>query len=375
MTYSAPFKLGHSNKSVWQDAIDDCLQQTGNSTDANLAFLYVTDGHARELGKILRSLKQKTGIPHWVGSVGAAINCTNTEYYDQPAMVMMLGTFPENSFTMFNHAEDTHHLAATDTTDNIMSGVRIALVHGDPRNGQIPQVLEQLPDSLGNGYLIGGITSSESQLFFQIADDITEGQLSGVVFNDNVPIASGLSQGCTPIGQTHMLTDCDNHMAISIDNRPALDVFREEIGEVLAKDINRAAGYIFAAFPVQGSDTADYMVRNIIGIDPQNNMLAIGDQMKPETPIMFCRRDGRAAIRDMRRMLNQLKKRTGDATPRGGIYISCMGRGRHLFGDDAREMKMISEVFGEIPIVGFYANGEIAGQRLYGYTGVLTLFL
>ncbi len=374
MTYSTPFKLGHSNRSSWQDAIDDCLQQTGEAGNANLAFLYVTDGYAKDLGNILRSLKQKTGIHHWVGSVGAAVNCTNTEYYDQPAMVMMLAAFPEGSFSLFNHAEDSHHLSA-DETDELMTGVRIALVHGDPRNGRIPQLLESLPESLGNGYLVGGITSSESQIFFQIADEITEGQLSGVVFNDDIPVATGLSQGCTPIGQTHMLTDCDNHMAISIDNRPALDVFREEIGEVLSKDINRAAGYIFAAFPVRGSDTADYTVRNIIGIDPKNNMLAIGDQMKAETPIMFCRRDGRAAVKNMQRMLDDLKKRIGKATPRGGIYISCIGRGRHLFGEDNTEMKMISAVFGEIPIVGFYANGEIAGQRLYGYTGVLTLFL
>ncbi|HEB56943.1 MAG TPA: histidine kinase [Gammaproteobacteria bacterium] len=374
MTHSAPFKLGHSNKTNWQDAIEDCLQQTGDSADSNLAFIYVTDGYAKDLGKILRQLKLKTGIPHWVGSVGTAINCTNVEYYDQPAMVMMMAHFAENSFKLFNHTEDSHHLIEP-TTDNVMAGVRIALLHGDPRNGQIPQMLEQLPDQLGNGYLIGGITSSENQFFFQIADGITEGQLSGVVFNDDIPVISGLSQACSPIGQTHMLTDCDNHMAISIDNRPALDVFKEEIGEVLAKDVNRAAGYIFAAFPVRGSDTADYIVRNIIGIDPQNNMLAIGEQMKPQTPIMFCRRDGRAAIRDMQRMLKDLKKRAGNATPRGGIYISCMGRGRHLFGDDAREMKMISEVFGDIPIVGFYANGEIAGQRLYAYTGVLTLFL
>ena len=375
MTTSTPFKLGHSNKGHWQEAIDDCLQQTGKAENANLAFLYVTDGYAKNLGEILRCLKQKTGIVHCVGSVGSAINCTNTEYYEQPAMVMMLADFPEHSFTLFNHAEDTHHFSAKGEADDFMAGVRIALVHGDPRNGQLPQVLEQLSDRLDNGYLIGGITSSEEQRFFQIANDISEGQVSGVVFNHNVPIASGLSQGCTPIGETHMLTDCDQHMAISIDNRPALEVFKQEIGKALANDINRAAGYIFAAFPVRGSDTADYMVRNIIGIDPRNNMLAISDQMTADTPIMFCRRDRRAAINDMQRMLTELKKRIGSTTPRGGIYISCMGRGRHLFGDDNIEMKMISEVFGEIPIVGFYANGEIAGQRLYGYTGVLTLFL
>ncbi|MCW9025304.1 MAG: FIST C-terminal domain-containing protein [Gammaproteobacteria bacterium] len=109
-------------------------------------------------------------------------------------------------------------------------------------------------------------------------------------------------------------------------------------------------------------------------MDPEHNMLVIGDHMNPGSPMIFCRRDGRTAIKDMHRMLDDLKQRM-KTPPRGGIYISCMGRGQHLFGEGSREMKMISEVLGDIPIVGFYANGEIAGQNLYGYTGILTLFM
>jgi small ligand-binding sensory domain FIST len=36
---------------------------------------------------------------------------------------------------------------------------------------------------------------------------------------------------------------------------------------------------------------------------------------------------------------------------------------------------MIQDVFGDIPLVGFFCNGEISHNRLYGYTGVLTLFI
>jgi small ligand-binding sensory domain FIST len=370
---TAPFSLAHSNQTKWQQACDDCLQQLEQDENANLAFIYLTDGFAKDLGKILRYLKEHSQIKHWVGSVGAAVNCTNTEYYDQAAMVMMLTDFSEDSFTVFNHAENQSHLFKSDNDPYGMSA-RIALIHGDPRNGQMPELLQQLPEQIGNGYLIGGLSSSEQNFYYQIADDICEGQLSGVVFDESIQIATGVTQGCSPIGQAHVLTECDSHMAISIDNRPALDVFKEDIGEVLAKDINRAAGYIFAGFPIQGSDTGDYLVRNIIGIDPEHNMLAIGDHMKPDSPMIFCRRDGRTAIKDMHRMLEDLKQRM-TTPPKGGVYISCMGRGQHLFGDDSQEMKIISEVLGDIPIVGFYANGEIAGQNLYGYTGILTLFM
>ena len=50
-------------------------------------------------------------------------------------------------------------------------------------------------------------------------------------------------------------------------------------------------------------------------------------------------------------------------------------RGPNQFGDDSDELKMITKELGEFPLVGFFANGEISNNRLYGYTGVLTVFL
>ena len=52
-----------------------------------------------------------------------------------------------------------------------------------------------------------------------------------------------------------------------------------------------------------------------------------------------------------------------------------IGRGGALFGADSGELKMIKDAFGDIPLAGFFCNGEISHNRLYGYTGVLTLFV
>jgi small ligand-binding sensory domain FIST len=60
---------------------------------------------------------------------------------------------------------------------------------------------------------------------------------------------------------------------------------------------------------------------------------------------------------------------------RGGVYVSCLARGRSLFGTTGAEVGLLQSQLGEFPLVGFFANGEIADQRLYGYTGVLTLFV
>ena len=104
-------------------------------------------------------------------------------------------------------------------------------------------------------------------------------------------------------------------------------------------------------------------------------MVAIGDLLEDGDPIMFCRRDSESAVVDMRRMTEDLKRRIGDKPVRGGIYVSCMTRGPHQFAAPEREVDIIRDTLGEFPLAGFFANGEISRDRVYAYTGVLTLFL
>jgi small ligand-binding sensory domain FIST len=90
--------------------------------------------------------------------------------------------------------------------------------------------------------------------------------------------------------------------------------------------------------------------------------------------IQFCRRDARAAEEDLVRMIGSLKRRT-NGPPKGAVYYSCVARGPNMFGEESNELRLIERELGDVPLVGFFCNGEISHNRLYGYTGVLTLFL
>ena len=142
----------------------------------------------------------------------------------------------------------------------------------------------------------------------------------------------------------------------------------------LYSHLGRAAGYIHAAFLVEGSDTGDYMVRNLLGIDPVRGWLAIGNEVQAGDRVMFVRRDPKSAEEDLVATLKNLKNRL-PGPPRGGVYFSCVARGPNMFGDEGKELSLIREHLGDLPLVGFYGNGEISNNRLYGYTGVLALFL
>ncbi|UCC56878.1 MAG: FIST C-terminal domain-containing protein [Gammaproteobacteria bacterium] len=374
---STSISAASATGTTWQSIAEHCLADIGQGdTPANLGFLYVTEPLAAQLSSLLAYLRENTGIADWIGSVGSGICCTGREIYDEPAAAVMLATLPDNSYRLIPPGIDSMTDMITANRNWFAEqGVHFGIVHGDPRNSHVQQIIESLSAELNPGFLVGGLSSANDAMNqLQIAGDPCQDGLSGVLMSSGIPVISGLTQGCTPLEKKHTVTHCERNILAELDGRPALDVFREDIGEVLSKDLSKVAGYIFAGLPVSGSDTGDYLVRNLVGIDPDQKLLAIGDYVEEGDSIMFCRRDGETAREDMLRMLHDLGNRAAGKI-RGGVYYTCLGRGRHQFGENSEELRMIQDELGDFPLVGFFANGEISHNRLYGYTGVLTLFL
>lgn len=338
-----------------------------------LGFLYVTDAIAGDLASILTYLRQTTGIEDWTGTVGIGICATGAEYFDRSAAVAMVAALPKDSYFIFPAIQDGFEDLSPEAKDWIArTSPPFCIVHGDPNTPDTPALIEDF--SLQTcAFLVGGLSASRGA-YHQIAGQVSSGGLSGVLFAPGVEVATGLSQGCLPVSGSHIISDCLDNVIIGLDGENALDVFKDDVGELLSRDLNRAAGYIHAAFPIEGSDTGDYVVRNLVGIDPTRGWLAVGEEVEAGDRVMFVRRDPKSAEEDLKSMIVGLKKRL-PGPPRGGVYFSCVARGPNMFGEEGREMSLIQEHLGDFPVVGFFGNGEISNNRLYGYTGVLALFL
>ncbi|MHA1567498.1 MAG: FIST signal transduction protein [Alphaproteobacteria bacterium] len=367
------FCVAHGAGDSWARLAKQCGQELGpKGACGNLGLIYVTEALAGDLSSIVTYLRETTGIAHWAGAVAAGICAPQAEYFDGPALAVLACNFDAGRFQIL----PTVGADVSATLVGMGSWLgrtqpRFGIVHADPRSNDVAATIEVLAEVSGC-FLVGGMTAGRDEA--QVAD-VTVGEgVSGVLFAQDVEVATGLTQGCSPIGEMHTVTAMANRVVAELDDRPALEIFREEIGEVLARDLSRAAGYVHAALAVTGSDTGDYMVRNLLGIDVDSGCLAIGERLAVGDRLMFVRRDPLSAKKDMLRMLTELKDRVGDGA-KGGIYHSCVARGEHQFGPGAVEMTMIHEVFGDLPVVGFFGNGEIFHDRLYAYTGVLTLFV
>ena len=364
-----------SQQDTTQAVINDCIRQCEAApAEANFGFIYATDAMSADFAELLKQCKAATSIEHWVGSIGLAVITTGQEIYDLPAVSIMLANFDENEFTMvpvISREEELTsklHWPRTFVTN-------FGVIHGDPLNPQTQNLVEAMQQQLENGFLVGGLTSSRGS-HYQVADDVITGGISGVLFSENISVITNLSQGCSPVGEKHRITKAQENAAFLLDNKPALQVLMRDMEISDYQQLEQTAAEVFIGLCIPGSDKNDYTIRNLVGVDASHDIFAINDYITEDNEIVFCRRNQQTAVDDMQHMLDNIAGRLTRLNQkiRGGLYVSCLGRGREQFGNNCEEIKMIHKILGDFPLTGFFANGEIHHNKLYGYTGVLTLF-
>jgi small ligand-binding sensory domain FIST len=142
----------------------------------------------------------------------------------------------------------------------------------------------------------------------------------------------------------------------------------------------------------------DVTVRHIIGLDPGRRGVAVAASVEEGAQWVFCQRNVQAARADLMRICAEIREELEpqeltletahalhasemEAAPHparriaGAVYVSCTGRGGAHFGGPSAEMQLVRRALGDVPLVGFFAGGEIAHHHVYGYTGVLTVFI
>ena len=395
------FRHGHATHRDWRMATELCLaqvegqaRQPGHERRATLGLVYCTEALAAQFDAILDLLKLRTGVFEWAGTSGLGIAAGAGEYFEEPALAIMLCQFPEGAARVFSGV-----LRPPGRAERTPAGgyaAETALIHADPLTPDLGDLLEDMAGKLRSGRLFGGLSSGAGRTV-QVANRTLSGGLSGVVFGSEVALASRVAQGCQPLGPAHVVTRGQDNLIATLDGQAALDVLLRdcqvdlEAGAAAADGAARRAalvrvvrGTLCGLLPAPLAGTPDHWeeaeVRPLIGVDPQQRVLAIGDHVAVGARLRFCSRDRNAARLDLVRACSDLREECeqragGLAAIRGALYVSCIGRGSALFGRGSGELDIIREQLGEIPLVGFFANGEIAGKRLYGYTGVLTLFL
>jgi small ligand-binding sensory domain FIST len=417
------FPHAHATHPQWPMATGLVLAQLraqmalkGYANAPTLGLIYITDHYAPHAQDILDMLSGELPlVTDWSGTVGIGIAANNVEYVDEPALAVMLLELPSHEYRVFSGIAPL----------GLGFEAHTALVHADGDTPDLVELIEEMAARTDTGYLFGGLSSSRSQsVQFAVAADgnlsgfgaasgVLHGGLSGVAFGEGVALVSRVTQGCKPVSKARVVTEAAHNVVISLDGEPALDVMLRDLGISLerpqeALETVRATlvglvqtpggGAVDSALVRQtGNLGSDVTVRHIIGLDPGRRGIAVAAQVQTGAHLAFCQRNREAAQVDLVRICAEvreelepeeqtmetayaLQQSEADAAPHparriaGAIYVSCTGRGGAHFGGPSAELQTVRRALGDVPLVGFFAGGEIARNQLYGYTGVLTVF-
>jgi small ligand-binding sensory domain FIST len=386
---------------VWAQLSAQGVEDMG----ATLGWCYLTDELAPGAEAVMRALRERLPGVSWVGAVGAGVLATGVEYMDEPALAVMVCNLPPSDFRLFHGRRP---LPAFPMGHLRREGwhAHTAQVHADARSPELAELIAELAARTDTGYLFGGLSAGRHgspHLAWSATEDthassahtgVWHGGLSGVAFSDTIRLVSRVSQGCTPVGPRREVTRADRNVVYELDGEPALACLLKDLGvaatietdgwqrQALPKVRATLAGLTDA-----GSDLlehgrhfgADTRVRHLIGLDPGRQGVALADQVEEGMQMAFCQRHQQAARQDLVRICAEVREEFDPqehpgSEAVGAVYISCAGRGGAHFGGLNAEMELLSHALGNLPVVGFFAGGEVARHHLYGYTGVLTVF-
>src|SRR5439155_7747315 len=213
------------------------------------------------------------------------------------------------------------------------------LVFGDPFTFKIDTWLSTWNEAYPNCPVLGGLASgdySAQQTQLYLNGQVYEAGALALSLGGDVTLHSVISQGCTPIGETWTITKADRNLIYQIGNRPAYEVLVETLNKLPFEEKQRLRGNLFMGLVVneylEEFHRGDFLIRNLIGADPNSGVIAVGAFPRVGQTIQFQRRDAAAGTEDMEALLQATTKKLGKTPVYGACLCSCNGRGKGMFG-------------------------------------------
>jgi small ligand-binding sensory domain FIST len=341
--------------------------------------------------QILEILQVHAQIPLLAGCSGNSLIVGEHEIEQNPGVVLALYSLPGSELQAFHFTQQQVAEADAPAYWHSQTGVHPQQTNGwltfiDPFHLDSEGWLRGWNEAYAPAPVLGGLASGV------FTEQTTQVYLNGDVFEEGgVAISIGgsvkpvgvISQGCTPIGETWTLTKVEHNFIQTIGNRPAYEVLAETFKHLPPQQQQQSRGNLFVGLAMneylEEFHRGDFLVRNLIGVDPHSGTIAVGALPRAGQTIQFQRRDAAAASEDMRMLLARTKEQLADTTIYGGCLCSCLGRGRALYGKPDHDARLVQETFGPLTLAGFFCNGEIGpvgGKNfLHGYTASLALFV
>ncbi len=383
------------------DAAEQALRAKLGDARPDLLVVFASPHLRAHFERLPEALHERFAPGALVGCVGAGVIGGGEEVEQRPALSITAAVLPRVEVRTFHvDAGDLPDLDAGPGGWRELAGVQpvptphfVLLADGwsfDPRD-----LLQGLDFAFPASVKIGGLASGRrGDPLFLDRRVVAQGAV-GVALQGDVAVDAVVAQGCRPIGPALTVTRCKDHVLEEVlpaedrgespgwvDPRKPLEVLSElyetlppEDQELLQHSLHIGVASTTLQEP---TNRGDYLIRNVMGADPERGAVAVGALLRPGQTVRFHLRDASTADQDLRGMLDGYRGRGPATPPAGALLFSCTGRGRHLFGAPNHDSAAFRRALGDVPLGGFFCGGEIGpvgdATHLHGYTSSFGIF-
>ena len=377
-----------------KDAIDECVAHIkadlgGEAPD--LAVMFASAHHSPDFDDMPALLGERLGASVLVGCSGGGVIGGGKEVEDRTGFALTAATLPGVTVQPF-HVQDGD-LPSLDADP----GAWERLVHSegerqtdfvmmsDPFTLRTDDLIAGLDYAFPGRVKVGGLASGSNSaggnaLFLN--GQVHRSGAVGVALRGALQVKTVVAQGCRPIGEPAVITQCKQNMMLEIEGRKPLEVLQEMFNAADERDrglINRALHVGIVMDPLMEEfRPGDFLMRNVMGIQQETGGIAVGEMLREGQVIQFHVRDGKAAEEDLQALLRQYTSEREGSRGEGALLFSCLGRGQHMFGRPDHDTDIFRDEVGALPLGGFFCNGEIGpvgpNTFLHGFTSSFAIF-
>lgn len=374
----------------------------------HLGIVFISSAYATDYSRLVPLLLEKLPLPVLVGCsaggiVGRDAGHHLREIEGEAGLSLTVAHLPEVEIQTFHLAgEDLPDLDARPQAWSQLMQISPQqqpqfVLLCDPFFSRINDLLEGLDFAYPGSIKVGGLASVgvagvSPALFFHAPNyfgpSLLRQETVGIALSGKIVVETIVAQGCRPIGQPYCVSQGERNIILELaaaeggqsNSRPPLFLLQELIQELSEKDRELAQHSLFIGvardeFKLQLRQ-GDFLIRNLLGVDPKAGAIAIGDRVRLGQRIQFHLRDAKTSAEDLQLLLEDYGAAKGSGAS-GALMFSCMGRGRALYGVPNFDSELFCRYLRGVPLGGFFCNGEIGpvggGTFLHGYTSVFAI--
>ena len=345
----------------------------------DLLVLFAGAAYRQDYPRLLAEAADRTRATEVAGCSASGVIAGAREVEQEAAVAALALRLPSGALL------SVRHVASDEVASSGLAGLPARACHGlvvlaDPFSTDVGRLIATLERDYPGVPIVGGLATgfpgAHWTAVFHGAHVAEDGAVV-IGLGGSVGLRPIVSQGCEPIGQPWTITDAREHIVRSIGGRPAYQVLVDTIQALDPSVRGRVSGNLLVGLAMDEYRDefrrGDFLIRNLIGIDPSSGAIAVAAQPTIGQTLQFQIRDARAADAELRHMLEGVPGGTSAAA----LLFACNGRGAGLFGGPDHDARTVRDLLGPLPLAGLFCNGEIgpvgAATYLHGFTASLAL--